>query len=138
MVITEHDLVECLSEMEFLEELFIGDVPSTVPGDADHVLITNSLLQRLTWTPEPSCLTPKLGIFAFASLLTFDDHVLLQFVTSRLVSGRTDDDVFELEIYWHLAAAERTLDQAVETRMLELEEQGNLSWSMLPIEDIER
>ncbi|KAJ7841583.1 hypothetical protein B0H14DRAFT_2586803 [Mycena olivaceomarginata] len=50
MVITEDELAECLSETKLLQELFIQDVP----GDADfedeeHILITNSLLQRLAW-----------------------------------------------------------------------------------------
>ncbi|KAJ7464136.1 hypothetical protein FB451DRAFT_1562008 [Mycena latifolia] len=98
---TEEDLVECLSEMRVLIDLHIEDVPSSGSGVGDHLLVTNSLLQRLTWTADPPCLIPNLGIFAFSSLFTFDDSVLLAFVTSRLVPGQIDAEPFRLDMWWH-------------------------------------
>ncbi|KAJ7673661.1 hypothetical protein DFH06DRAFT_1172974 [Mycena polygramma] len=100
MVITADELVECLLEMQVLKELFIQDVPSK-----DHVLITDHLLRRLTWTSGPTFLIPRLSSFRFASGHHFDDYTLLDLVESRLVSGRTVMGPFKVVIDWQREVA---------------------------------
>ncbi|KAJ7464150.1 hypothetical protein FB451DRAFT_1370494 [Mycena latifolia] len=135
MIVTEDDLVECLSEMRVLINLHIEDVPSSGPGAEDHLLVTNSLLQRLTRTTDPTCLVPNLRIFAFSSLFTFDDSFLLAFVTSRLVPGQIYGQLFKLDMWWHpTTPAERDIDEAVAACMTELEGRNELVWSFHPIE----
>ncbi|KAJ6493417.1 hypothetical protein C8R45DRAFT_1136627 [Mycena sanguinolenta] len=82
MIITEVELVECLSDMTALVELFIQDVI----GNSDYpenILINDTLLRRLSWRSDSSCLAPNLSIFSFASLFFFDDDALVPFVDSR-------------------------------------------------------
>ncbi|KAJ7655988.1 hypothetical protein DFH06DRAFT_1473737 [Mycena polygramma] len=95
MVITEDELLECLSGMQALQKLFIQDVPSR-----GHILITDHLVRRLTWTSDSTCLIPHLSSFHFASIQTFSQHTLLDFVNSRLVPGRTDIGPFNVAIGW--------------------------------------
>ncbi|KAJ7125534.1 hypothetical protein C8R43DRAFT_1030434 [Mycena crocata] len=104
MVITESELVQCLSVMASLEVLFIQDVPSKTSGGPDHILITDGLLRQLFWTADATCLIPSLARFSFESLFTFDKNVLLGFIASRLTSGRT----FAIELL-HLKDVEEQL-----------------------------
>ncbi|KAJ6556850.1 hypothetical protein DFH09DRAFT_1489404 [Mycena vulgaris] len=130
LVITHDDLVECLLETPALLHLYIADVLSQVPGGANHLLITDRLLQQLTWTSDPACLVPNLNSVSFASFLTFDDHVLLAFVNSRLTPGRNGKWMFQLELLWHPTTPDgRDLDASVAARLSELEDQDLLAWS---------
>ncbi|KAJ7787412.1 hypothetical protein B0H14DRAFT_3505470 [Mycena olivaceomarginata] len=52
-LITEDDLVACLEEMSALTTLLIADVPSLDQSGASHIIVTDKLLQRLSWTPRP-------------------------------------------------------------------------------------
>ncbi|KAJ6537867.1 hypothetical protein B0H19DRAFT_374793 [Mycena capillaripes] len=94
IIITVEELVECLSEMPALLELFIQDVPWA--GDAEHVLITDDLFRQLTWTSDPACLTPHLSSLRVASFFTFNNHVLLNFLNSRIEPGRSHKGPFEM------------------------------------------
>jgi hypothetical protein len=136
MVITKDELAECLSETKLLQELFIQDVP----GDADfedeeHILITNSLLQRLAWRSDSSqsCLVPELHAFSFASLFLFDDPAFLDFLESRVVPA--GDRAFTIEAF---SLIESELDPDIVghglgdgaiARMDALKAQGRLRWT---------
>ncbi|KAF7350594.1 3-beta hydroxysteroid dehydrogenase isomerase family [Mycena sanguinolenta] len=99
MVIAEDELVECLSDMRALMELFIQDVV----GSSDHeenILINDTLLRRLTWRSDSSCIAPNLNIFSFASLFFFDDDALVPFVESRArPAERHDSSPFRMEAF---------------------------------------
>ncbi|KAJ7467487.1 hypothetical protein FB451DRAFT_1258691 [Mycena latifolia] len=132
MVMTDDALVECLSELRALLELYIEDVPSSVLGSTDNLLVTDNLLRQLIWTPEPACITPKLRFLRFTSLLTFSDSVLLDLVLSR--SAPSQNQPFTLSMWWHPTTPdERDIDEVVAARMSELEQQGVLVWSYQPI-----
>ncbi|KAJ7615226.1 hypothetical protein DFH06DRAFT_1239900 [Mycena polygramma] len=100
-VISEDDLAACLSEMDALGELFIQDIGDN--GIREHMLVTDSLLQRLTWTADPSCLVPRLSSMRFASFFSFRSQALLDFITSRLHSGRKGN--------WKLAGQARNTER---------------------------
>ncbi|KAJ7656404.1 hypothetical protein DFH06DRAFT_1328694 [Mycena polygramma] len=125
MVVTEDELVECLLELPSLLDLSMQDVPSC----EEHTLITDSLFQRLTWTSDPSSLVPCLSSFHMASLFRFDHRILLNFVMSRIVPGKTNGRPFALEmkvLEWkpevEVEVLARTLDP--------LRDEGKLRWSL--------
>ncbi|KAJ7152381.1 hypothetical protein C8R46DRAFT_1121163, partial [Mycena filopes] len=90
--------------------LVIGDVPGK-PASQDtslsaaHILITDSLLRRLSWV-DSSSLVPKLVNIVMMTTLAFDDNVLLDFMISRIAGhdaaneGCDDEDreLFRVEI----------------------------------------
>ncbi|KAJ7116198.1 hypothetical protein C8R43DRAFT_1078061 [Mycena crocata] len=119
VVIAEGDLVECLSKLPLLLQLFIQDV---VDGTY-HTLITDSLLRRLTWTPNSDGLVPRINELNFTSIFTFDQHVWLDLVISRLTPGRTCGSPFNMDLHWH-GGYEPDIDGEVETRLTQLEDQG--------------
>ncbi|KAF7362841.1 3-beta hydroxysteroid dehydrogenase isomerase family [Mycena venus] len=128
MVMTESDLVECLSEMHALLHLFIQDVSCSGVGEADRMLITDSLLQRLTWTHDRTSLVPRLSSLHVATLFTFDNHLLLDFITSRITPGDRDDR-FEMAVGW-MTRKEPVIQDSVLTRICELRSQGKLHWRL--------
>ncbi|KAF8142706.1 hypothetical protein K438DRAFT_1994707 [Mycena galopus ATCC 62051] len=83
------ELVACLAVLPLLEQLVVAD-----DNDVPHNLITDSLLRRLTWTPDPACLVPRLDFVALTSLLDFSEDVYWDFVTSRLIPARWDEEFF--------------------------------------------
>jgi hypothetical protein len=117
--------VECLSEMPALRELFLHDVPAVAVGDAHHFLVTDSLLHRLIWTSDPSCLIPSLSALHLASFFTFDQHLFLDFIISRLVPGRGSEHPFEIEVL-HLGEPGPEMKESVSGRLLELVGRGEL------------
>ncbi|KAJ7751741.1 hypothetical protein DFH07DRAFT_1032183 [Mycena maculata] len=78
VAIPEAELLECLATLPELERLSISDHPSTL----GNLLITDTLLEALTWTP--SCLFPKLSFLDLGSMLKFDDNIYLKFLLSRV------------------------------------------------------
>ncbi|KAJ7434051.1 hypothetical protein B0H11DRAFT_2296485 [Mycena galericulata] len=94
-ILEDEELLECLSVLPLLEELVISDFE-----DEDHILITDDLLRGLVWSPDPTCIIPKLTFLCISSLLWFSDDVFLDFVTSRLVSPRQDRVPFEIKACW--------------------------------------
>ncbi|KAJ7617595.1 hypothetical protein DFH06DRAFT_1364225 [Mycena polygramma] len=125
MVITEDDLVACLSEMRLLSELFIQDVARDCERP-DHILLSTTLLQRLVWRPDDSRLIPNLTTFAFASLFDFDDDTFLHMVASRLVAGSSSDGPFKIQTTRLMGQDLRT---AATARLSEFERRGLLRWS---------
>ncbi|KAF7362781.1 3-beta hydroxysteroid dehydrogenase isomerase family [Mycena venus] len=132
MVITENELVHCLSDMHVLQELFVQDVGG---DDDDHILITDTLLQRLTWRADSSCLVPNLHDFSFASLFFFDDDDFIEFVESRLVPGRTQNGPLRIEAFAIIDAEPGLgivgvgLGAVAVGRMAVLQTQGLIRWS---------
>ncbi|KAJ7088221.1 hypothetical protein C8R43DRAFT_298019 [Mycena crocata] len=135
MIITAEELAECLSNLPTLVDLQIEDVPSWAGDTPDHVLVTDGLLRTLTWTPESS-LTPRLKYFVCRSLLTFDDHVLLEFISSRIVPGQNVDGSFQVEIYFFPTTPdERDLDESVWEQIEKMCGEGDLAFVHGPLEE---
>ncbi|KAJ7737116.1 hypothetical protein B0H16DRAFT_1572604 [Mycena metata] len=89
VIITRDDLVACLSALPALKSLHLTDIPTSTTIEAEQLTITDTLLQNLTWVPSAACITPRLTHVAFDSLLGFSDDVMLNFVESRLLAGRS-------------------------------------------------
>ncbi|KAJ7616199.1 hypothetical protein DFH06DRAFT_1343431 [Mycena polygramma] len=76
--ITDTELLKALAEIPSLETLVVWD------SDTDCRLITDTLLQGMTWDPaSSSSLVPKLKYLKFWSNRRFSDEAFLNFVTSR-------------------------------------------------------
>ncbi|KAJ7503162.1 hypothetical protein B0H11DRAFT_1988091 [Mycena galericulata] len=76
LAISEAELLQTLSSLQSLEHLVISDHRAARSEGSEMLLITDSLLNRLTWTPDPT----HLGCH---TLLEFDDAVYRDFVLSR-------------------------------------------------------
>ncbi|KAJ7165459.1 hypothetical protein C8R43DRAFT_210992 [Mycena crocata] len=87
-IITDDELVQCLTVLPLVKTLTISDRG----GPSDHVVFTDHLLQRLTYTAEvQKCLIPNLHYFNVTTRFQFTPDVYLDFLASRLVPGRTHD-----------------------------------------------
>ncbi|KAF7362453.1 F-box domain-containing protein [Mycena venus] len=122
--ITEAELFQTLSGLPLLQDLIISDVSE---GD-EKELVTSSLLQRLTWTPDSTCLVPELSFLECHTVLRFDDTVFRDFVLSRLKPGRNAAGPFEVDLQWYLEY-HRELDPEVVAQFAELQSQGELLFS---------
>jgi hypothetical protein len=117
--------------MPALLDLFLYDVPAMAIDEEDHILVTDSLLRRLTWTSDPSCLTPYLSTLHLGSIFTFDHEVLLEFVASRVVPGRADDNPFGIELLnLQLGEPGPEIKESVLACLLELVDRGELRFIM--------
>ncbi|KAJ7274957.1 hypothetical protein C8J57DRAFT_238371 [Mycena rebaudengoi] len=96
VVITEDVLAQCLGVLPALEKLVVSDQYRYY--DIFNYLIIDSLLRRLTWTPDPSCLVPRLNFLVCRTMFNFDDDVFLEFVLSRLEPGRKADGPFNISL----------------------------------------
>ncbi|KAF8177468.1 hypothetical protein K438DRAFT_1681424 [Mycena galopus ATCC 62051] len=131
VVITEEELVECLSEMPALLELFIQDVGGSTSYES-RILITDSLLERLVRRPDTSCLAPSMNHFSFGTLSSFDDGALIKFVESRSSLGALNVAPFTIQAF-DLAVGGvgggPAFGVTAVARMVALEKQGLLRWS---------
>ncbi|KAJ6605187.1 hypothetical protein DFH09DRAFT_1353740 [Mycena vulgaris] len=128
-VITEPELLECLSDLPCLKYLAVSDHQLVATGGVEQLLITDALFKKLTATPDAPSLVPRLQFFDFQSTLQFDDHVYLNFLLSRLHDGCTfTSDIFSL------SGRYRDLDADVLARIEELDTQGKLSFSFSAME----
>ncbi|KAJ7174989.1 hypothetical protein C8R43DRAFT_596263 [Mycena crocata] len=125
MIITETELVQCLSGLPSLRHLFIQDLPAASTNGEIHILITTSLFRRLTWSSGPECLVPRLAVLDFASLFMFDTYVWLDFVASRLEPGRDDLGPFRMEASY-FTVDPPDLNPFVATRLVEMTEDHEL------------
>ncbi|KAJ6598592.1 hypothetical protein B0H10DRAFT_734032 [Mycena sp. CBHHK59/15] len=131
LIITDVDLLQCLSALPLLETLAVSDYPGTEEAFrdvSDHIVITDSLLRRLSWTSESTCLVPHLTTFSCTSLLRFDDRVLLDFVISR-AREQEDNTRFEINIRAH-AEHWRDLDLAVVIHLTRMKRERRLLFSV--------
>ncbi|KAJ7432152.1 hypothetical protein FB451DRAFT_1573238 [Mycena latifolia] len=109
--IPDHEFLEVLSVLRALEQLTLFDDDS---GDGP-ALISNDLLRRLIYTPEPTCLVPALKSLVIGTLLQFDEHAYLDFVVSR----RGPIHRFKSKILW-LPGHERELCAEVISKLEQL------------------
>ncbi|KAJ7473998.1 hypothetical protein FB451DRAFT_1558270 [Mycena latifolia] len=123
-IITEIELIECLSALASLERLAISDHLSVEDGGADQLLITDTLLTHLTRTPPSACPVPHLRVLCFQTLLQFDDTLFLNFLLSRLYNERP----FNSQILC-LPGHRRDLDPSVVVRIDQLRFQKTLVFS---------
>ncbi|KAJ6476709.1 hypothetical protein C8R47DRAFT_657556 [Mycena vitilis] len=103
ITIPESDLLECLVHLPRLESLFVTDAASVLsvnPPSPDHIVVTDTLLRALLWTPwSATCLLPNLQLFRCVSLFRFTPGVFLDFVRSREKARTAPLRRFELRIY---------------------------------------
>jgi hypothetical protein len=127
--ITEAELLQTLSDLPSLQGIVISD-HRVVDGQSEElVLVTNSLLQRLTWTSDPACLVPDLAFLECHSLLKFDDTVCRDFVLSRLKPRPKSEGPFDVKLHWY-PKYYRRLDPVVVAQFRELQTQGELLFSI--------
>ncbi|KAJ7758664.1 hypothetical protein B0H16DRAFT_1720753 [Mycena metata] len=89
--ITDAELLAALSVLPSLIELIVKECDTPTP----HIVITDRLLGRLTWTPDSStCLVRRLNLLSLTSVLEFTDNVYRNFVDSRLVPARWNGELF--------------------------------------------
>ncbi|KAJ7025508.1 hypothetical protein C8F04DRAFT_1128229 [Mycena alexandri] len=134
VIITEDDLLACLSSLPTLKSLRLTDIPASATVEAEELTITNGLLQNLTWVPRADCITPRLAHIALDSLLGFSDDIMLNFVESRLFSGRshTLGDPFRMVISrLPRDTGTRELNVSVAMRIQELVAQGDLDFQLM-------
>ncbi|KAJ7202399.1 hypothetical protein GGX14DRAFT_654411 [Mycena pura] len=86
--IAEDELLRSLASLASLESLAIADQPAiSVNGKIKKInLITNSLLLRLTWTPNSSdvCPIPRLTRLSCITRFKFNPRVFRDFLASRV------------------------------------------------------
>jgi hypothetical protein len=118
VTITEDELVRSIMSLAFLERLAISDrLAMGRINLPDHVLISDSLLLRLTRPSDKSnlSLVPQLKYFGCTSLCRFSAQVLVDFMASRVAPGKVPfqtvihrlDDAsieFEPQTFQHLQA----------------------------------
>jgi hypothetical protein len=137
VVITEEALLQCLGELPALEKLVVSD-HSLIYHNFHHHLITDSLLRRLTWTPDSSCLVPHLNFLSCRTILDFHHDVFLDFVLSRLEPGRKADAPLNVNLILHdECEGECELSSAVLERLRELQAQKKVVFSLTASEELE-
>ncbi|KAJ7202406.1 hypothetical protein GGX14DRAFT_699228 [Mycena pura] len=109
--IAEDELLRSLTSLASLESLAIADQPAiSVNGKMKKInLITNSLLLRLTWTPNSSdvCPIPRLTRLSCITRFKFNPRVFRDFLASRVALNGAP---FEISI-----RATRPLSDAAES-----------------------
>ncbi|KAJ6537984.1 hypothetical protein B0H19DRAFT_376324 [Mycena capillaripes] len=113
--VTEAQLLECLSGLPSLERLAISDHQAMEYGEGlERLLVSDSLLAKLTRTPDTLCLIPRLRSLGCQTVLQFDDKALLALAVSRLDDSEelTNEGRFELELSW-LPGRERGINANV-------------------------
>ncbi|KAJ6592858.1 hypothetical protein B0H19DRAFT_1365170 [Mycena capillaripes] len=121
--IDDDELISCLSVLPLLEQLIVTDCE-----EIPHALVTDSLLRRLAWTADLSCLVPRLSFLCITSLLSFSDDVYWDFVLSRLAPARWEGLILEAKIYW-LPGRSRELSEEFLLKGRALDAEGELSFT---------
>ncbi|KAJ7763960.1 hypothetical protein DFH07DRAFT_916982 [Mycena maculata] len=127
VVITDAELVECLSILPLLRQLEIADHPGRGYYPEMH-LISDTLLSSLTLTrtANSTTLVPRLRSLTCLSFLEFDDNVYLNLVLSRLQDS--GEFTFTTDLIW-LPGYERELDPDVSNQIQELRIQKRVVFS---------
>ncbi|KAJ6556635.1 hypothetical protein DFH09DRAFT_1491284 [Mycena vulgaris] len=127
ILITDEELLQCLAVLPMLTTLIVSDCG----GDGRHIVTTDTLLRRLTWTADDSCLIPSLHFFAFTSLFRYTDDAYWDFLTSRLVPGHTVLEPFKTRIWWLLGAGrERDVSPELLARISAVVKLGQLDFGV--------
>ncbi|KAJ7431943.1 hypothetical protein B0H11DRAFT_2261277 [Mycena galericulata] len=127
-VIDDDELLQCLELLSSLEELIISDCADYENG---HAVITDNLLRRLVWKDDHNTnLIHRLRDLCLTTVFLFDDDVLWDLVRSRLVPGRTDDGLFDIQIYCLLPHPRpRQISPQLVAQFVELENRGELHFT---------
>ncbi|KAJ7147849.1 hypothetical protein C8R43DRAFT_1009720 [Mycena crocata] len=119
ITLTEDDLIHSLASLTSLERLLIAD--------QDHNLVTDSLLRRLTLTPDPnSRLVPRLKYFSCACFLDFDANIYFNFVASRVLPGTAPFH----GVLRYFYGVEHDFDAAVLQKLLNLAAKGSILFQL--------
>ncbi|KAJ7438210.1 hypothetical protein B0H11DRAFT_1884695 [Mycena galericulata] len=127
--ITEDELLRSLASLAALDHLAISD--QRIINDIPHpalVLITDTLLMRLAWKPNPvRCLVPRLQHLHCTSFFTFTPRVYLDLIASRTTLPTAP--VFQA-VLSRLANGDtaQEFDPEVHQRLVELVEEGQLEF----------
>jgi hypothetical protein len=96
VLITDDELLECLSVLPLLEQLDLEEYPESDDyGIPDHAIITDKLPHALIPADNEDCLVPHLIYLGLSSLLRFTDSTYLSFIRSRVNLGRDRRPPFE-------------------------------------------
>ncbi|KAJ7189150.1 hypothetical protein C8R46DRAFT_1244697 [Mycena filopes] len=125
-LIKDTELVNCLAVFPSLEELHVWDY------NDGFVVMTDSLLDSLTWTVDGRNLVPRLNSIDFNSAMEFTNAALLQFVTSRAVAGRFDPGVVFNMALSSVLEEEYIISPDLVVQLAALKESGVLRWSYCP------
>ncbi|KAJ7147929.1 hypothetical protein C8R43DRAFT_525698 [Mycena crocata] len=127
MTISDDELLSSLASLGSLERLVISDQLKfeSVP---EHVLITDAILLRLTYTPD-SRLIPNLTHLTCTSLFKFSANVYLDFVLSRIRRRAPGEEPFQCGLR-HFRRTAYEFDPGVHQKLLELVERRELEFSI--------
>ncbi|KAJ7737769.1 hypothetical protein DFH07DRAFT_1064682 [Mycena maculata] len=121
-VISADELFQCLSVLPELSALTLSDCPV---GPINHILLTDDVFRRLTWTADaPTCLVPKLALFRCTTRLRFSSDVFVDFVRSRVGTGR----LFKVDLCWF---PDSEVGHAARTQSEELQRRPELRFSII-------
>ncbi|KAJ7286795.1 hypothetical protein C8J57DRAFT_1495289 [Mycena rebaudengoi] len=120
-------LLQLLSGLPRLRELYICDLPASGPENPERVIITDLLFLSLTSIPDTQPLVPDLRVLNLTSLLRFRDDIFLDFVTSRVFPCRGDEMPFYTDFLW-LPGHERELNHSCRKQLSELLHQNKLDF----------
>ncbi|KAJ7189075.1 hypothetical protein C8R46DRAFT_34590 [Mycena filopes] len=130
VIITTHELLECLAALPSLEELFIADCDD----DSDPALLSDHLLHMLTDGSDDTCLVPSLSFLQFTSRFTFDNNLFWDFIASR-VRHRPFEHDFRVVAYW-CGSREHGFSAEFEERLEELQDKGGFMFKTGPNPDL--
>ncbi|KAJ7121793.1 hypothetical protein C8R43DRAFT_1150892 [Mycena crocata] len=124
VTIIEEDLLRIRDSLVSLETLVIGDQLGfrDIP---EHILITDTLLLRLTRTTD-SQLIRRLKRFFCTSFMEFSADVYFNFVASRIASG---EEPFRCGLRY-LAYTLNEFDAVVHQKLLDLVQKGEVDFSI--------
>ncbi|KAJ7895382.1 hypothetical protein B0H13DRAFT_827426 [Mycena leptocephala] len=126
VIITDKELLHCLSALPMLEELTISERKSR----PDHISITDTFLQGITLKPDGTSLIPRLRFLSLSSLLRFTDDTYWDFVSSRVVDERNGErSPFDIELRC-LRRGKRELSPELIGRLSDLVSQGDLKFAL--------
>ncbi|KAJ7147924.1 hypothetical protein C8R43DRAFT_1129480 [Mycena crocata] len=125
VLITEEGLLRALGSLASLQRLVIGDQPKLWENPV-HILITDTLLSRLTRTPD-SQLIPRLTHFTCTSLFKFSADVYFEFVASRITPG---EEPFRCGLRYFADSAHE-FDLVVHQKLLGLAKKKELEFSIV-------
>jgi hypothetical protein len=101
LTITDVELLQCLSELPLLQRLSLADRPKPSHWEsADHILLTDNLLHRLSLRPDTIPLIPDLQLFRIISRFRFSAQAYVDFIRSRLVPRSSNDTPFAANMSW--------------------------------------
>ncbi|KAJ7157528.1 hypothetical protein C8R43DRAFT_996727 [Mycena crocata] len=118
-VISEDDLLRCLSVLPELETLVVADFQN-------NIIVTDTLFRRLAWTDTEACVIPRLSCIICTTHLRFSDEAYVDFVRSR---SRSPAKRFESTMKY-FPERKIKIDVASCADLARLEREGKLRFSL--------